>query len=63
MKKNVGKVDRWIRIILGTAILSLLVILPGGFRWFGLIGLVLIVTGILNFCPLYLLFGINTNKK
>jgi hypothetical protein len=63
MKKNVGTVDKWIRIVLGLALLSLVFILEGGLRWLGLIGLVFIVTGFINFCPLYLLFGINTNKK
>jgi hypothetical protein len=63
MKMNVGATDKWIRIILGLALLSLLFILPGSWRWFGLAGLVLIVTGILNFCPLYALFGISTRKN
>lgn len=62
MKQNVGNVDRWIRIVLGVAILSLLVFLNGPIRWIGLVGLIPLVTGIINFCPIYALFGISTKK-
>ena len=62
MKQNVGKVDKWIRIILGVAILSLLFFIEGDLRWLGLIGLIPIITGTISFCPLYALLGINTNK-
>jgi hypothetical protein len=63
MKKNVGTVDKWVRIVLGLAVLSLVFFLDGGLRWLGLIGLIFIVTGLINFCPLYLPFGISTIKK
>ncbi len=63
MKKNVGTVDRWIRIVLGIILLSLLFILPGNLRWWGLIGLIPLLTGMIGFCPLYLLFKINTSKE
>ena len=62
MKKNVGSVDRWIRIVLGIVLLSLIAFLDGGIRWIGLIGLIPLVTGILNYCPIYALLKISTNK-
>lgn len=62
MKKNVGATDRWIRIVLGIALLSLIVFLNGGIRWIGLIGLVPLLTGIFNYCPIYSLLKISTNK-
>ncbi|MEA5048822.1 MAG: DUF2892 domain-containing protein [Eubacteriales bacterium] len=62
MKKNVGTVDRWVRIVLGVALLSLIVFLSGGIRWIGLIGLIPLLTGIVGYCPLYSLFKISTNK-
>ncbi len=61
MKSNVGKVDRWIRIVIGVLVLSLLFLLSGGARWLGLIGLIPLLTGILGYCPLYSLFKIKTN--
>ena len=63
MKKNVGVAERWIRIIVGLVVLSLIVILQGGIRWIGLIGLIPLITGILGFCPLYAILHIRTNKE
>lgn len=60
MDRNVGTVDRVLRIIAGLVLLSLLFILEGNARWFGLIGLVPLLTASLSWCPLYTLFGIRT---
>jgi hypothetical protein len=63
MKKNVGTVDKWVRVILGVAILSMLVWVKGDLKWLGLIGLIPLGTAFMGFCPLYLPFGISTNKS
>ncbi len=60
MKKNVGGCDRMARIILGLVLLSFLFVLDGAARWFGLIGIVPLLTGLLSFCPAYCIVGINT---
>jgi len=60
MKKNVGGADRIIRIILGVVIILL------GFyfkSWWGIVGIVPVLTGLLNFCPAYTLIGVSTDKK
>ncbi|MDP2363854.1 MAG: DUF2892 domain-containing protein [Ignavibacteria bacterium] len=60
MKANMGSADRIIRFILGAVIIAL------GFyfkSWWGLIGIVPILTGILNFCPAYNLIGVSTKSK
>ena len=60
MKVNVGSVDRAIRFILGAVIIIL------GFyfkSWWGVVGIVPIITGALNFCPVYSLIGVSTKKK
>ena len=62
MKANVGSADKTIRIVLGLVLLSLLFILDGNARWWGLIGLVPLVTGMAGICPAYLTFGISTCK-
>ncbi|WP_280771451.1 YgaP family membrane protein [Salipaludibacillus daqingensis] len=62
MKSNVGSSDKVVRIVLGIVLLSLLFLVDGALKWFGLIGIVLILTALVNFCPLYRLFGINTCK-
>ncbi len=63
MKKNVGTVDKVIRVIAGLAILSLLFILEGNARWWGLIGLGPVATAFLGYCPPYQLLGISTAGK
>lgn len=62
MKQNIGSIDKAIRIIAGLAILSLLFLLEGNARWFGLIGLGPILTAFVGFCPAYMPFGISTCK-
>jgi len=63
MKANVGGVDKTLRIIAGLAILSLVFILDGKARWWGLFGLVPLLTGITGYCPAYPLLGVGTGKK
>jgi hypothetical protein len=43
-------------------LLSLVFVLDGSNRWWGLIGLPLLATGVLRWCPAYLPFGIKTCK-
>ena len=60
MKANVGSADRAIRLVLGLVLLSGYFWLGGAARWVALIGLALVVTAGLSFCPLYTLLGIST---
>lgn len=62
MEHNVGGIDRTVRILAGLALLSLVVLLEGNARWWGLVGLVPLATGLLGWCPAYLPFGIKTCK-
>ncbi len=55
MLRNVGTVDRWVRVLLGLGLLSLLFVGPRS-MW-GLIGLLLLATAAVSFCPLYASFG------
>lgn len=58
MTSNVGGVDRILRIIAGVVLLGLA--LTGYIGVWGYIGIVLLLTGLLKFCPLYSLLGIRT---
>lgn len=58
MKANEGGVDRALRIIGGLAILSLAFVGPQT-PW-AYIGVVPLLTGLVGFCPLYALLGVNT---
>jgi len=62
MEKNVGGIDRVVRVIVGLGLLSLIFVLEGASRWWGLIGVVPLATAALGWCPAYLPFGIKTCK-
>jgi hypothetical protein len=57
-KKNVGKVDRIIRVIVGELLVGNVFV--GLQTVVGWVGLILIVTGLFGTCPIYSLLGINT---
>jgi hypothetical protein len=60
MTTNIGTIDRVLRIIIGTVLLSLLYFLEGNMRWLGLIGIIPLFTALLRWCPLYTVFGFKT---
>jgi len=58
MGKNVGNIDRILRIVAGLVLISLVFVGPQT-PW-GWIGLVPLVTAFVGFCPAYRLLGIHT---
>ena len=58
--KNLGSVERVIRVVVGLALLSALVVVDGNVRYWGLIGLMPLLTGLAGWCPPYALFGFST---
>ena len=58
MLKNVGSVDRVIRVVAGLALIG--ATLYGAIGPWGWIGLVPLATGLFRVCPAYLPFGMNT---
>jgi hypothetical protein len=60
MKKNMGTTDKTIRIVIG---LILIVLGIFGSKIWIIIGLIPLITGLINYCPLYTLLGISTNKE
>jgi hypothetical protein len=56
MQKNIGSIDRAARLVVGIVLLAL--VYAGPARWWGLVGLVLIATASVSFCPLYTILGI-----
>ncbi|RUT32791.1 DUF2892 domain-containing protein [Arsenicitalea aurantiaca] len=69
MKINVGTPDRIVRLVLGLTLIALAlfsglsVFASPLFYWGAIgIGIVLVVTATLRFCPLYLPFGISTAR-
>jgi hypothetical protein len=64
MKRNMGKIDRIVRGIVGI-ILVVFGIIYLGF-WWGIllliVGLILLITAIVGVCPLYIPFKFSTKK-
>lgn len=60
MNRNIGTVDRILRIGAGLLLLTLVFVLEGNVRWIGLLGLVPLLTAFAGWCPAYSLFSIDT---
>ena len=58
MKANVGGIDRGLRIALGLALIVLAATQAIG--WWGWLGILPLLSGLLSFCPLYTLVGLNS---
>ncbi|EGV36815.1 YgaP family membrane protein [Neisseria weaveri] len=56
--KNVGGIDKALRIIVGAVLMILAA--TGVIGWWGWLGIIPLITGLTSFCMLYKLFGINT---
>lgn len=65
MKKNVGNIDKGVRIVIAivVAILYYFNIIEGTLAYILMaLSITLLITSLINFCPLYTLLGINTCK-
>lgn len=60
MKKNVGGIDKGIRILVGVVLIAWA--LAGGPVW-AWIGILPLFTGLVGWCPAYLPFGLRTCKS
>jgi len=66
MKLNVGTIDRVVRAVLGLALIGLAAAgyVPGVWMWVvGAVGLVLLATAAISFCPIWAVLGISTMPK
>ena len=63
MARNVGRLDRAVRLVVGVMLLGLYGALEPPLRYFTLIGLLLVTTAFSGFCPAYTLLGISTCRK
>lgn len=60
MNRNVGQIDRTLRIVLGLVLLGLA--FTGHYTPWTWLGVLPLVTGLIGWCPPYSLLGINTGK-
>ena len=59
MKCNIGGTERFIRLVVGVIMLFLGLYLRS---WWGIIGLVPLITGAIRYCPISAVLGISTCK-
>ena len=58
---NEGSFDRAFRVIVGLGLLALFFLYPqASWRYWTLIGIVPMLTGLVGWCPLYSVFGLST---
>ncbi len=60
MKTNIGTADRIVRVVIGLAIIAIGVYFKS---WWGIIGVIPLITALTGFCGLYVPFGISTCKR
>jgi sulfite exporter TauE/SafE len=60
MKPNVGGVDRVIRVVFGILLIAIGVYFKS---WWGIIGIVPLLTATFSWCPAYVPFGISSCRK
>jgi len=66
MTRNVGRIDQFIRIVIGLALIAYAVkdgSFVAGTVTVGLIGLILLLTAFFSYCPLYTLLGVRTSSR
>jgi ABC-type polysaccharide/polyol phosphate export permease len=61
MTKNMGSVDRILRIIVGVVLIALVFVGPQT-AW-GWLGLIPLLTALIGFCPVYVPFKLSTIGK
>lgn len=58
MNANIGTIDKVVRLVLGLALISLVFIGPKT-PW-GWVGVILVATAAINFCPIYRMIGFSS---
>jgi hypothetical protein len=65
MEANEGTIDRAIRLVIGAVLIGVglgVVRGPGGIAM-AAVGAIPLLTGLSGYCPLYMVFGINTRRR
>lgn len=58
MKRNIGTIDRTLRILVGVVLIALAA--TGTVGWWGWLGVIPLLTGLLRTCPAYSILGISS---
>lgn len=66
MTRNVGRIDQFLRFMIGLALLVYAVkdgTLAAAWLVSGIAGLILMITAFFSYCPLYTMLGVTTRSK
>ena len=63
MTRNLGRIERAARLILGVLILGLYGALPSPWRYLTFVGLIPLGTALTGFCPMYAQLGWKRTKE
>jgi Protein of unknown function (DUF2892) len=66
MSMNMGRLDQYVRIVLGLALVAFAFqdgLSIQGWHWLGLVGFVLLLTAFFRNCPAYSLLGMSTRER
>jgi uncharacterized membrane protein YdbT with pleckstrin-like domain len=66
MNANVGMIDRVLRVVIGLILIAYAIPIgfpQTGWNWIGWIGVVLLLTAFVGFCPAYTLLGVSTKSS
>lgn len=58
MKRNMGTIDRTLRILAGIVLIALAATSTVG--WWGWLGVIPLLTGLVSSCPVYSILGVST---
>ncbi|NKD55310.1 MULTISPECIES: DUF2892 domain-containing protein [unclassified Haematospirillum] len=58
MKRNMGTIDRALRLIAGVALIGSALV--GAIDVWGYVGVIPLLTAVFGYCPVYVLFGFQT---
>jgi hypothetical protein len=66
MNRNIGRLDRFIRILIGMALVAYLLkdgTLMPNWPLLGLVGVALLVTAAFSYCPIYDVFNVSSRDR
>jgi hypothetical protein len=68
MNKNVGGIDKLLRIVVGVVLIGYALVGPSmgmdtGYNAWGWVGILPLATALINFCPIYPFIGFSTRKS
>lgn len=62
MTRNVGGVDRMLRIFFGSILIAIALFSDHPYANWGWIGIIPVLTGLVRWCPAYLPFGLSSYR-